>query len=145
MRALRETGLPVETASGGRTKFNRAMLGVPKTHALDALCMGHIDSARGWRIGVLRIRATGRGSYCRTRLTRFGFPRGYLIRIDVLSDLKDGDSFYKTATPRRENVTCCIDIPIQPSLADTTTPFSYSKTCDTFGATECTALRAGLG
>jgi 5-methylcytosine-specific restriction endonuclease McrA len=38
--ALKATGLPVELASGGRTKFNRVHQGVPKTHALDAVCVG---------------------------------------------------------------------------------------------------------
>ena len=38
--ALRRTGLPVTGASGGRTKFNRTRLGIPKSHALDAACVG---------------------------------------------------------------------------------------------------------
>ncbi|MBC7513801.1 MAG: RRXRR domain-containing protein, partial [Herminiimonas sp.] len=38
--ALKATGLPVSTGSGGLTKFNRTRLGIPKTHALDAVCVG---------------------------------------------------------------------------------------------------------
>lgn len=31
-RRLKATGLPVETGSGGRTKFNRTTRGLPKAH-----------------------------------------------------------------------------------------------------------------
>jgi hypothetical protein len=79
-RRLVATGLPVEAASGGRTKFNRTRLGLPKTHALDAACVGEVGSIANWRQPVLAIKATGRGSYRRTLLTKHGFPRGYLTR-----------------------------------------------------------------
>lgn len=41
---LKETGLPVSTGSGGQTKFNRVRLGLPKTHWLDAACVGAVDT-----------------------------------------------------------------------------------------------------
>jgi 5-methylcytosine-specific restriction endonuclease McrA len=37
---LKETSLPVETGTGGRTKYNRTRLKLPKTHWLDAACVG---------------------------------------------------------------------------------------------------------
>jgi len=37
---LEATGLPVETGSGGLTKFNRTKRELPKTHWLDAACVG---------------------------------------------------------------------------------------------------------
>ena len=37
---LCETGLPVECGTGGRTKFNRVSLGLPKAHWMDAACVG---------------------------------------------------------------------------------------------------------
>src|SRR5262249_49060405 len=37
---LKATGLPVETGTGGRTKWNRTMRQLPKTHWLDAACVG---------------------------------------------------------------------------------------------------------
>jgi len=37
---LVQTGLPVETGSGGRTKWNRTRRGLPKTYWLDAACEG---------------------------------------------------------------------------------------------------------
>ncbi len=39
-QALKRTGLPVEQGTGGRTKYNRTRLGLPKTHSLDAACAG---------------------------------------------------------------------------------------------------------
>ena len=40
---------------------------------------------------VLTIQATGRGSYQRTRLTRHGFPRGYLTRNKSAFGFQTGD------------------------------------------------------
>lgn len=89
--ALKATGLPVELASGGRTKFNRCTLGVPKTHALDAACVGKVDALECWQRPTLTIKATGRGSYQRTRLNKFGFPRGYLMRSKRVHGFGTGD------------------------------------------------------
>lgn len=46
--ALKTTGLPVSVGTGGRTKWNRHRLGVPKTHALDAACVGVVGTITGW-------------------------------------------------------------------------------------------------
>jgi hypothetical protein len=54
---LRETGLPLYLGSGGRTKFNRQSLGLPKTHALDAACVGTVSRLEAWNMQTLRIRA----------------------------------------------------------------------------------------
>lgn len=89
--ALTEIGLPVQTGTGGQTKFNRGQLGIPKTHALDAVCVGTLDSLTGWQRPTLTIKATGRGSYQRTRLDRFGFPRGYLMRQKSVQGFQTGD------------------------------------------------------
>lgn len=89
--ALKATGLPVELASGGRTKFNRCTLDVPKTHALDAACVGKVDALKNWQCPTLTIKATGRGSYQRTRLNKFGFPRGYLMRKKRVHGFGTGD------------------------------------------------------
>ena len=91
VNALKETGLPVETASGGQTKFNRTRLAVPKTHALDASCVGNLQTLTGWQKPTLAIKSTGRGSYQRTRLDRFGFPRGYLTRQKRIQGFQTGD------------------------------------------------------
>ena len=90
-RQLAATGLPVESASGGRTKWNRARLGIPKTHALDAAVVGNVSAVAGWARPVLSIKAMGRGAYQRTRLNSYGFPHGYLIRSKQVHGFKTGD------------------------------------------------------
>ena len=90
-QALRATGLPVECGSGGRTKWNRTRLGVPKTHALDAACVGAVEALTGWAAPSLTIKSTGRGAYQRTRLDAYGFPRGYLMREKSAFGFSTGD------------------------------------------------------
>jgi 5-methylcytosine-specific restriction endonuclease McrA len=88
---IKATGVAVTTGSGGLTKFNRAQLGIPKTHALDAVCVGVVSAVEDWRKPTLVIKATGRGSYQRTRLDAFGFPRGYLTRDKRIKGFQTGD------------------------------------------------------
>lgn len=88
---LRATGLPLEIASGGRTKWNRARLGLPKTHALDAAAAGCVEAISGWRRPTLTVKATGRGAYQRTRLNASGFPRGYLMSEKRVRGFQTGD------------------------------------------------------
>ncbi|WP_231551130.1 RNA-guided endonuclease IscB, partial [Acidithiobacillus ferrivorans] len=88
---LKATGLDVEVASGGRTKWNRIRLGLPKAHCIDAACVGHLDAIKNWQQPVLSIKATGRGSYQRTRLTKYGFPRGVLTRSKSAFGFQTGD------------------------------------------------------
>jgi 5-methylcytosine-specific restriction endonuclease McrA len=90
-RVLYGTGLEVQCSSGGRTKFNRTQFGIPKTHALDAACVGELSQLEGWNVPMLSIKASGRGSYQRTRLDRFGFPRGYLTRKKAVNGFQTGD------------------------------------------------------
>lgn len=89
--ALKATGLPVELSSGGRTKFNRSRLGIPKTHGLDAVCVGELEAVTKWRLPALVVKCTGRGSYQRTRLDKYGFPRGYLMRCKRVKGFQTGD------------------------------------------------------
>jgi 5-methylcytosine-specific restriction endonuclease McrA len=88
---LKTMGLPVTTGSGGRTKFNRARLDIPKTHGLDAACVGTMEAIQDWKKPTLAIKATGRGSYQRTRLNASGFPRGYLTRQKRIKGFQTGD------------------------------------------------------
>ena len=88
---LKSSGLPVTTCSGGLTKFNRVRFEIPKTHALDAACVGATESVTDWQRPTLPIKATGRGSYQRTRLDKYGFPRGYLTREKRIKGFQTGD------------------------------------------------------
>ena len=89
--ALKATGLAVDAGTGGRTKFNRNRLSIPKTHALDAVCVGEVNAVDNWQCPTVAIKCTGRGSYQRTRLTAQGFPRGYLMRQKQVHGFQTGD------------------------------------------------------
>lgn len=104
--ALKATGLPVELASGGKTKYNRTRLGLPKTHALDASCVGQVGYITRWERPVLRIKCTGRGSYQRTRLDKFGFPRGYLLRQKQVNGFQTGDMVRATVPESSKKAGC---------------------------------------
>jgi 5-methylcytosine-specific restriction endonuclease McrA len=91
VKALQETGIQAKTYSGGRTKWNRCRLGIPKTHALDAVCVGVIEKIGTWRLPTLHIKSMGRGSYQRTRVTSYGLPRGYLTRQKRIFGFQTGD------------------------------------------------------
>ena len=105
VNALKATGLVVETASGGRTKFNRTQFGVPKTHALDAACVGVIGSITGWQKPTLSIKAMGRGSYQRTRLDKYGCVRGYLTRSKSIKGFQTGDMVKAVVTKGKKGGT----------------------------------------
>jgi hypothetical protein len=89
--ALKSTGLPVETGTGGQTKWNRSRLGIVKTHALDAACVGNAHDVRGVNAPTLRVTCTGRGSRCKTRLDKYGFPRTYLTNQKTAFGFRTGD------------------------------------------------------
>jgi 5-methylcytosine-specific restriction endonuclease McrA len=89
--ALKASGLHVELASGGRTKFNRTRMGIPKDHALDAACVGNVEAVTGWEVPTLQAKAMGRGTHQRTRLDKFGFPRGYCMRTKFVKGFQTGD------------------------------------------------------
>ncbi len=90
-RALSATTLPVTTSSGGRTKWNRSRTGAPKSHSLDALHVGAMEAVTGWPSRVLVVKATGRGTYCRTRTDKYGSPRLRLPRIKTVRGFQTGN------------------------------------------------------
>jgi 5-methylcytosine-specific restriction endonuclease McrA len=99
---LRATGLSVETSSGGHTAWNREQFGLPKAHALDALCVGQIAAAHRGRARTLLITAMGRGMYCRTNVDAAGFPRGYLPRQKQVHGIQTGDLVEALVPPPRK-------------------------------------------
>ncbi|MFD8608716.1 RNA-guided endonuclease IscB [Streptomyces sp. NPDC059631] len=93
-QALESLGLPLSAWSGGRTKCNRSMQGLAKSHTLDALAVGEAGpSTRVVRYPgtVLVTSACGRGSYARTRSDKHGFPRLYLPRQKQHHGFATGD------------------------------------------------------
>jgi 5-methylcytosine-specific restriction endonuclease McrA len=91
LKAIKPTGLAVETGTGGQTKWNRSRLGIVKTHALDAACVGNVYDVQGANAPALRVTCTGRGSRCKTRLDQYGFPRTYLTKQKTAFGFKTGD------------------------------------------------------
>ncbi len=88
---LKETGLSVLTGSGGLTKFNRTRLKLPKTHWLDAACVGQIQSLEILTNQPLLIKATGHGTRQICRTDKFGFPSRYVPRNKFVKGFQTGD------------------------------------------------------
>ncbi|MEG4851118.1 RNA-guided endonuclease IscB [Microcoleus sp. B5-D4] len=88
---LRTTGLPVSTGSGGLTKFNRIQLNLPKTHWLDAACIGKVESLKILTSKPLSIKATGHGTRQMCRTGKFGFPSRYVPRFKFVKGFQTGD------------------------------------------------------
>lgn len=80
-----------EESTGGRTKFNRQRLHIPKTHALDAACVGNVETVEGWQIPTLEVVSMGRGAYARVRLDPYGFPRAHCTREKSIFGFQTGD------------------------------------------------------
>lgn len=70
--ALKALGLPVVTGSGGQTKFNRTRLGLPKSHWLDAACVGETPVLCVGTTQPLSIKATGNGTRQMCGTNKFG-------------------------------------------------------------------------
>lgn len=98
---LKRTGLPVETGSGGRTKFNRSNLNLPKTHWLDAACVG----ASGAELRAdptmkpLAIKATGHGTRQMCGTDKSGFPIRHRTNKVVHFGFRTGDAV-RAVVPR---------------------------------------------
>src|SRR5947208_2838936 len=77
-RRLQEVGLPVECGSGGLTKYNRTLRGLPQAHWTDAACVGRNTPERVNIAAVSPLVITAQGHGCRQvkNVDRFGFPRG---------------------------------------------------------------------
>jgi len=91
LNRLKEMGLPVSTGSGGLTKFNRTRLNLPKTHWLDAACVGRIESLKILTRQPLLIQATGHGSRQICRTDKLGFPSRYVPRFKFVKGFQTGD------------------------------------------------------
>lgn len=88
---LKQTGLPIQVSSGGRTKYNRCRLGLPKTHWIDAACVGVVDSLKVCTTKPLLIKATGHGTRQMCRTDKYGFPTRYVPRIKTVKGFQTGD------------------------------------------------------
>lgn len=91
--SLKQTGLPVETGSGGLTKFNRNQRNISKTHWLDASCVGKStpENLKVKSKKPLLITATGHGSRQMVRTDKYGFPKRYVPRYKFVKGFQTGD------------------------------------------------------
>jgi 5-methylcytosine-specific restriction endonuclease McrA len=90
---IQELGLPVEIGSGGLSKYNRILREFPKTHWLDAACIGHStpETLEVGGVAPLLICATGHGSRQMCLMDRFGFPRTAAKRMKRVEGFQTGD------------------------------------------------------
>jgi len=90
---LKTTGLPVSFWSGGRTKYNRTGQHYPKSHWIDAACVGESGEAvqLNPKQQPLSIKATGRGSRQMCSMDKYGFPRTNAKGARTVKGFRTGD------------------------------------------------------
>jgi 5-methylcytosine-specific restriction endonuclease McrA len=100
---LKELGLPVETGSGGLTKYNRSTRELPKAHWIDAACVGKStpDVLCMKQISIFLIIAKGHGcrQMCVTDPHAPGFPKQHKKRCKTFLGYRTGD-MVKAVTPK---------------------------------------------
>ena len=85
--------LPIEIGTGGRTKFNRSRQSYPKSHWIDAACVGTSGEAVFVhpKQSFLHIKATGRQSRQMVLPDRYGFPRTKAKSKSTVQGFRTGD------------------------------------------------------
>ncbi|MFB2982170.1 RNA-guided endonuclease IscB [Microseira sp. BLCC-F43] len=96
--ALKRTGLPVSTGTGGQTKFNRTRLELPKSHWLDAACVGNLESLEVLTSKPLLIAAKGHGIRQMCGTDKYGFPTRHRSRVQIHKGFQTGDIVAATVT-----------------------------------------------
>lgn len=93
LNRLKGLGLPVETGSGGLTKFNRIQRDLPKSHWIDAACVGNNTPVRLNIEGLklLIVKATGRGSRQMCKTDAYGFPKSHRTHNKTFLGFQTGD------------------------------------------------------
>lgn len=90
---LKSTELPIEIGTGGRTKFNRRTLELPKAHWIDAACVG--ESGASVKVDAnlkpLQIKSMGHGSRQMCRTDKYGFPNKHRTRQKTQFGFRTGD------------------------------------------------------
>ena len=97
-KALKATGVPVRTGTGGQTKFNRLRFNLPKAHWLDAACVGPVKSLEVMTSKPLLIIAKGHGTRRMCGTDKYGFPTRHRSRIQVHKGFRTGDIVAATVT-----------------------------------------------
>lgn len=91
---IAQLGLPVEMGTGGRTKWQRTMRGLPKTHYWDAVCVGAstpiVLTSQGTLVPLL-IEASGHGNRQMCGVSHAGFPTRHRGRQKMHHGFQTGD------------------------------------------------------
>jgi 5-methylcytosine-specific restriction endonuclease McrA len=98
LNRLKQTGLPVETGSGGKTKYNRCRLELPKHHYVDAACVGDVEQLTLLTQQPLFIKATGHGTRQMCGTNKYGFPTRHRSRTQIHKGFQTGDIVKATVT-----------------------------------------------
>lgn len=88
---LKETGLPVEVGSAGKTKYNRSRLELLKAHYIDAACVGDVETLNLLTKQPLLIKATGHGTRQMCGTDKLGFPTRHRSRVQIHKGFQTGD------------------------------------------------------
>ncbi len=89
---LKALGLPIKVGSGGQTKFNRCKkFNLPKTHWIDAACVGNVNQLQLLTNQPLVVKATGHGTRQMCRTDKYGFPIRYVPRNKFVRGFQTGD------------------------------------------------------
>ncbi len=100
LETLKATGLPVETDSGGLTKFNRTTRNLEKTHWIDAACVGASTPEKLNIKGIhsLLIKASGHGTRQMCGTDKHGFPTRHRTLKQIHFGFQTGDIIKATVT-----------------------------------------------
>lgn len=92
-KILQLIDIPIEVSTGSQTKFNRIKQNLPKTHWLDAVCVGKStpEKLKVDKVILLQIKATGHGSRQMCKVNKYGFPINHRTRKRFFWGFKTGD------------------------------------------------------
>ncbi len=88
---LKKTELPVVAGTGGQTKFNRTQQKLPKTHWLDAACVGDTPQLKILTNQPLLINCSGHGNRQICGTNKYGFPIRHRSNQKIHKGFQTGD------------------------------------------------------
>jgi 5-methylcytosine-specific restriction endonuclease McrA len=93
LRRLQSLDLPIECGSGGLTKYNRSVRGLPKTHWCDAACVGKSTPLQIKIAHICPLLITANGHGCRQMclMDKRGFPRTAAKDATFVHGFQTGD------------------------------------------------------
>lgn len=92
LETLKAFGLPVETGSGGLTKFNRTTQNLEEQHWIDAACVGKSTPTLQIKgLKRLLIKATGHGIRQMCGTDNYGFPTRHRTTQQIYFGFQTGD------------------------------------------------------